>query len=98
MKRIISIFSIIICVVIVSMALVTIFGFFNDSISSEFENRALAEKPQLSLENWLSGNYSYELEEFLSDHVYNREGFIKAAHDIEKAMRRASKIRIVTVQ
>jgi len=50
---------------------------------SETENRMLAQKPEFSLKNFFSGNYSEDYEEFLNDQFVFKDNWVKFKTTLE---------------
>ena len=59
-----------------SVIILSIIFYTPDGISME-ENRKLAKMPVFTIESVLNGNFGDEFDTFLSDHFFNRSGFIK---------------------
>ena len=58
--------------------------FPNAATISELENRTLATIPELTKENFFSGDYFSGLESYYSDHFFNREGFVMISQNINE--------------
>jgi hypothetical protein len=50
---------------------------------SETENRMLAQKPEFSLKNFFTGNYSEDYEEFLNDQFVFKDNWVKFKTNLE---------------
>jgi len=57
----------------------------SDPDASRFENRAMADAPNFSIEEFLSGRYFDDLEEYLSDSFAFRTGFLALSAKMESA-------------
>lgn len=58
--------------------------FIKDQKFSENENRYLATSPQFSLDNFISGEFQSDLEEYLNDQIVLRDGWITTKTAIQK--------------
>ncbi len=76
---------------IVLLFLVLVVGFTAATIlkpqdeRSETENRSLAQRPDLTWESLLSGQFAADYEEYLSDQFIGRDGWITLRTDFERA-------------
>jgi hypothetical protein len=84
LKRL-SFYSILFILIISLLGIINLLNFDKPSVS-ELENRALKERPALSLENLLSGQYFRDFEEYYSDTFIMRDNFVRANRDINDAM------------
>jgi len=75
--------------IVSSLFLFVVFGFFivsfiiPDKDFSYNENRELAQKPELSIENIFSGKFMEEFESYVTDQVYLRDEFVTFSTNIK---------------
>lgn len=58
----------------------------DDRDFSEMENRTLAKKPEVSFENIKSGKFSDDLEKYISDQLFAKDGLVSMKTDIDRLM------------
>lgn len=92
--------SILLSVILMMMTIFTIslfsfYSFWDKSTISKEENRALAKRPKVSLENWFQGEFANECNQFLNDHVLMREKMIDKAADFESRFRKKQKVQVM---
>lgn len=77
--------NIIITITFCLYILIFSFGFFlkNDRKFSELENRNLAEKPSITFEKVKNGEYTKELEDYLSDQIIFKDGLVKLSTSVK---------------
>lgn len=84
MKKIRFIKIVLFCAIIYGSALLTLLH--QDQESSDIENRTLAQKPVLSTqEDFLSGSYQNQYEEYLEDQVIGRDKWVSLSTAIQRA-------------
>lgn len=64
---------------------------------SQFENRKLAEKPLLTNDSLISGEYFKEWDKYLSDHIYKRNQWIKSYTKMNMFMLKKLKVNNVVI-
>lgn len=69
----------------ITLGLMNLFNFDKPTVS-DLENRALKEKPQLSLLSVLKGTYQRDYEEYYSDTFVFRDDLVKVSMDFSKAL------------
>ncbi len=64
---------------------------------SAVENRALAKKPEISLDTILSGKFSVDFENYFADHFLNRESLVASSKFLSslKGIKRAQEVALV---
>lgn len=64
---------------------------------SAVENRALAKKPEISLDTILSGKFSVDFENYFADHFLNRENLVASSKFLSslKGIKRAQEVALV---
>lgn len=77
--------SIVFLLLISLLGLANLFN-LNKPTVSKLENRALKQKPVLTLDRLLSGDYFKSYEEYYSDTFILRDNFVKTSKDFQKAM------------
>ena len=73
----------------------TAFAFLSTETVSQKENRTLAAMPELTRDTWFSGGFASALENYLSDHVFDRNSLVSASQRLEGMMEKATDIRVV---
>jgi len=75
---------------------VFLFVFPSDSNASEYENRSMADMPDLNINDILSGRYSDDFESFLSDSIAFRTRFLAFSSSLENVygLRMGGAIRV----
>ena len=75
---------------------VFLFVFPSDSDASQYENRAMADMPDLNFEDIISGRYSNDFESFLSDSIAFRTRFLAFSASLENVygLRMGGAIRV----
>lgn len=92
MKKVTFVFLILALLV---MTGITGYAFFDKTTVSESERRELATAPEFSAEAWKNSEYQQQLENFIGDHVWNREYFITIGNRLEEAVRLPGKSLIL---
>lgn len=83
-----NIFSIIsVSVLLFAIFGVTMFAFFDKNVISKKENRTLNKLPVFSTKGWFSGDFTKNVNSFLSDHVFQRNNFINYAQNFEYSLK-----------
>lgn len=82
-------------IVIVGISACTMYSFWDNHTVSEEENRALAQKPDISVKNWFDGTFADEMNLFLNDHVYMRSKMIQKASDMEELLRKEQTVQVM---
>ena len=96
-KKISTIVSLaLIIITILTISVVSFYSFWDKNTISEEENRTLAQKPEISVENWLNGTFVNELNLFLNDHVLMRKEIIDKATDMESMLKKEQAIQVMT--
>lgn len=64
---------------------------------SEVENRALAQRPNFTTDNLMSGQYFRDFESFFADHFFNREKLVQISKEISslKGIKREEEVFLV---
>ncbi|MEG1524637.1 MAG: DHHW family protein [Clostridia bacterium] len=89
-----SIFLFLLALTVISV--VSGYAFFDKQTISEKENRTLAKQPDLTVSSWFSGDFARDMEQFLTDHIFERTQLISAAQSFEKLLERKTEIKLVT--
>lgn len=84
------------CLVLALLAGVSVYAFWDTHTLSEGENRNLQRWPQWSWDAWFAGDIAPQVEDFFSDHVYDRAGLVTIAQMLERWAQRPTDVTIVT--
>lgn len=91
-------FSVIIyALVLAVVAVATIYSFWDKNTVSETEKRSLQSRPALNTETWFTATFAAQMEEFLSDHIFQRSQLIQTAQSLEYRMKRPLEVATVMV-
>ena len=81
---------------LLAVGAVSVYAFYDTQTVSESENRTLNKRPVLSEETWFSGAFASGMEEFLTDHIFQRTEIINAANRLEAALERKTEVKLVS--
>ncbi len=88
-----------IVVFIILIYLITILNILSpkNKTISEVENRTLAQKPVLSIDNIISGKFSRDFEGFFADHFFSREKLVQVSKELSslKGIKREEEVFLV---
>ena len=83
-KRILMISAGIICVLLLCAGVYELFFVSSDKAFSSVENRLLADKPEFSLKDFISGDFGEKAEQFLLDHFPFRDNLIMMSKEVRQ--------------